>query len=239
MCSIPPHPIVQGYGAQLLEEPFRGLVGELVPYQLNPKTKAVRPPGEIHRFIRGLRLSVRLIYIIREVALPGSGVRADWGHVLSHDDRFCSRECDIILHRGHCWRWDGHEDPVMDFRFIRRESAISVISCKSFLRSLDQEQKQYCQDMKQFVSKVCLFAECCYTDRIEALQRDAISAGYERVWCLYTIDRRNTSVVRPREDMWHSFVEEMKAMARNAQTEAETSHPQPQSALARMAVVTT
>jgi len=203
----------QGYGRVLSLEPFWELLTALESYRLDPELAQTKQSERIHAFIRGLRLSARLIYIIRRV-LSGTGMEVHWGQVLSEDGRVCSRECDVIIHRpGELARWNGDDEkPVMDFRFITREKAAAVISCKSFLRSVDKEQIRYREDMKRYVDRVYLFAGYCYRSSLSRLRQTAHTAGYDGLWHLCAIDRK-TGVTEQDEHVWVSFIGEMEKIA--------------------------
>src|ERR1035438_5528865 len=67
-----------------------------------PKVRRVMRGGKVKRIgdilglVRGLRLSARLIYILRQ-KLHGQHIEINWGHVLDDKRRMCSPECDIII----------------------------------------------------------------------------------------------------------------------------------------------
>src|SRR6266496_950154 len=165
------------------------LAGELKELRLAPpevtKKKGSRL-GEILGFIRGLHLSARLIYFLRD-QLSHTNCDVNWGHLLDGNDASCSPECDIIIHdKGYLGRWNGGDRPVMDFRFIRVTSAKAVVSCKSLLTSIDQK---YPATLRKFgVKKVFLFAECCKKRHLARLRKTARAAGYAGVYCLYLIE---------------------------------------------------
>jgi hypothetical protein len=60
--------------------------------------EAKRQKGRILPFVRGLRLSALLIYAIREM-LEGTGLTANWGHLIDDEGHYCSCECDVIIHQ--------------------------------------------------------------------------------------------------------------------------------------------
>ena len=77
--------------------------------------------GKVLPFVRGLRLSARLIYVIRK-HIEGTSLAADWGHLMSDDEKYLSPECDIIIYdkRGMIEEWnDKTKSAVMNFKFIR------------------------------------------------------------------------------------------------------------------------
>lgn len=171
--------------------------------------EAERRKGRVLPFVRGLHLSAQLIYFLRDV-LSGSGLTADWGHLLDRTESLCSCECDVIIHKnGHIGRWDGNEHPVMDFKFISQDNTVAVISCKSYLRTGDVDE-EYCSLMKEFVDKVWLFAECCNPRSFESIRNKAARYGYDKFWALYTWDKK-TSLCPDREG-WSDFVEEVKRL---------------------------
>jgi len=174
-------------GKGLRTEELIGLVSELQTVRDHPAIVSRgqgRYEGDILGFVKGLRLSVRVIYFLR-AALSDTDYEVDWGHLLSPDGASCSPECDIIVHtKGYVRQWNGHgQPPVMDFRFIEVEKAKAVISCKSVLNKVDTE---YPKTLKRFgVPNVFLFAECCKDTRYQSMKQKASKAGYAGFWCLY------------------------------------------------------
>ena len=88
----------KGYGKLLLEGPFMEMFADFSNWRnddFNRLMERNREAGRVLPFIRGLRLSSHLIYIIRSL-LSGSNLTASWGHILDNDDdfAFCSRESD-------------------------------------------------------------------------------------------------------------------------------------------------
>lgn len=139
--------------------------------------------GDILGFVRGLRLSARLIYFLRE-RLSETEYQVSWGHLLDANLASCSPECDVIIHtKGDVKCWNGQHRPIMEFRFIRASAAKVVISCKSELTSID---RRYPGQLQGFgVSNVLLFAECCTRSGFDRLEQTAMSAGYGGLCCLY------------------------------------------------------
>lgn len=183
------HPLGKG----LKTEELRGLVEELQCLREHPpivsKGKGIYQ-GNILGFVRGLRLSVRIIYFLRE-ALSDTDYEINWGHLLNPDESSCSPECDIIVHtKGYVRKWNGHGDhTIMDFRFIKAEKAKAVISCKSVLNRVD---KEYPKTLKKFgIENIFLFAECCKDTRYESMKEKAQKAGYAGLWCLYFTTKEN------------------------------------------------
>ena len=221
MTTAPEAPERRGHARRLVIEPFVALVGELASWRSDDEIETMDRADRALAFVRGLRLSARLTYIIRD-ALHGSGVEAHWGHILSADGGLaCSRECDVVIHQAACerMRWNGDRDPVMDFWFVPCRSALAVVSCKSFAHSVGDDQRQYCADMRNFVDRVYLFAECCHADRADALTQSATNAGYDGFWYLYSLDRDTREIQQP-EPLWVHFVQEMSRLA--AETEGGT-----------------
>lgn len=205
-----------GHMTRLLrEEPFMKMFESFQIWRIDPfirDMEARRQKGRILPFVRGLRLSALLIYEIRQL-LKGTGLTANWGHLVDETDTFCSCECDVIIHRevGEIQRWNGDSnEPVMDFRFIEQKSAVAVISCKSYLRSsgIDTE---YCKLMKPFVGKIWLFAECCGPRSAKSIQTKALELGYEKFWYLYTWSKQTAP--EPNKYGWNEFVEAVRKLA--------------------------
>ncbi len=206
------HEPAEGIGKLLQEERFMHMFSEFTNWRIDPfirQQEARRAKGRVLPFVRGLRLSAQLIYMIREI-LSGSGLTANWGHLLDSDESFCSCECDVIIHRnGHIRQWDGNNSPIMDFRFIKQEQAVAVISCKSNLRSSDVD-KEYCESMKPFVNKIWLFAECCGPRSTDSIRNKALTLGYEKFWPLYIWSKQKDP--EPNRAGWNDFVAEVEKL---------------------------
>lgn len=138
--------------------------------------------GDILGFVKGLRLSARLIYFLRN-RLSETDLEVNWGHLVANGES-CSPECDIIIHtKGHVRRWNGGDHPIMDFKFVETDRVRAVVSCKSSLRGID---KSYPIALKRYgVKHIFLFAECCRETQFARLQNRAKTAGYSGLWCLY------------------------------------------------------
>jgi len=166
--------------------------------------------GVVLGFVRGLRLSSLLIYAIRQY-LHGSGLTANWGHIIDAQDEYCSRECDIIIHSENIplrqWDGDGSGSHIMDFRFIPYDAAKVVISCKSFLTTAAIEE-DYCKDMLKSVGRVWLFAECCGPKSDERIEERAKEIGYENFWYLYKWNKGKNELTQTIE-IWDNFVSEI------------------------------
>jgi len=204
---------MRGQTARLLyEAPFMGMVGEFSTWRIDQfirQTEAIKQKGRILPFVRGLFLSSRLIYIIREI-LSGTRLTANWGHILDNEGNFCSCECDVIIHHeGEFKRWNGNERPVMDFRFIEQEQVIAVISCKSHLES-GHIDKEYCDSMRAFINKIWLFAECCPPRAIKNIRSKALRCGYEKFFYLYTWNK--DIAPQPNANGLNEFVEEVRKL---------------------------
>jgi len=208
--------MAEGFAKAFQREKYKTIKEQLLSYRLDPfiREKEAEPgtnKGLIFPFARGLRFSALLIYSIRE-SLAGSDLEANWGQILDDEGMACSGECDIIIHKkGHAHRWNGGSDNhIMDFRFIEKENAIAVISCKSYLTKTAIEVP-YCEYMLKYVSRVWLFAECCGPESIELIKEEAIRIGYENFWHLYTWSRTTDQIVDD-EDGWYHFIETVKSL---------------------------
>ncbi len=201
-----------GHGRLLCEEPFNMMCADFSSWRMNDfirQLEATKHKGRILPFVRGLRLSAHLIYAVREI-LSGTDLEVNWGHLLDEDSVFCSPECDVIIHRkGHLRRWNGTDNPIMDFRFIEQQKAVAVISCKSYLR-LSKIDKEYCESMKPLVEKIWLFAECCGPRSAKTIQKKALDFGYEKFWYLYAWSKKRGQKLN--RNGWNEFVEEVRKL---------------------------
>jgi len=192
------------FGDALAVDYLAGLAAEL--QQLRDYPPLVRRAdgkyeGGILGFVKGLRLSARVVYFLRQ-RLADTRCEIHWGHLLDTEERSCSPECDVIIHDGSRRRWNGFERPVMDFAFVVADKARAVVSCKSKLDSIDAE---YPKALRRFgVKDVLLFAECCDEKKFERLRRLAKRAGYRGLWCLY-FTGDNGSFVRMDTAMYVDF----------------------------------
>jgi hypothetical protein len=207
------------FGEMLSIEQLVGLTAELQKVRHHPpltRRHDGKYEGDILGFVKGLRLSARVIYFLRECLSGEQGVSVSWGHLLNAEEQACSPECDVVIHRqGHIRNWNGGEKPVMDFKFIRAEGVRAVVSCKSRLDSIDGS---YPVALKQFgIRKVFLFAECCRHDRLKDLRKAAAKAGYSGLWCLYTTEKDDTegSTFRTDESMYVEFGTAIKKAAKS------------------------
>ncbi len=207
-----------GHKELLEQQKFHTIKAGLQEFRLDNfirelESKKGKNKGTILPFVRGLRFSSLLIYAIREF-LHGSGLTASWGHIIDDEGELCSRECDIIIHReGHIMRWngDGGLYPVMDFRFIEQSESLAVISCKSYLNHKSQIEVKYCEDLRNYVDRVWLFAECCPPDKAIEIREKSIEIGYENFWNLYSWDRNQNTVEDSLND-WNDFVKKVKSL---------------------------
>jgi hypothetical protein len=185
--SLLPGPL----GQQMNLARFDTLRVDLQRWRTNYELKdleTVKGSSLVLGFVRGLRLSAQLIYILRE-RLSATQLEVDWGHLLGPDGNSCSPECDVIIHKqGYEGRWngDGGLSPVMDFKFIKCTEAVAVISCKSLAETID---KDYAMKLRPYVNYVLLFAECCGPKKIKKLKSDAKKYGYVGFWHLYAFDK--------------------------------------------------
>ena len=201
------------HGELLLRERFESMAAEFRSWRISDfirQLEASRKKGRILGFVRGLRLSAQLIYAIREL-LIGSGLTASWGHLLDKEQKFCSPECDVIIHKeaGRLRQWNGNIEPVMDFRFVLMTEAVVVVSCKSLIRSADVDG-EYAQEMQRYVDRVWLFGECCGPRSAESIAEKALSAGYEHFWYLYTWSPKTEEKLN--RTGWQNFVHEVLAL---------------------------
>src|SRR6266849_10235424 len=149
------------FGQVLAVEQLTGLTAELQRVRTHPplvKRSDGKYEGGILAFVKGLRLSARVIYFLRE-RLSSTDLEVNWGHLVDRNEESCSPECDVIIHeKGHLRKWNGGEKSVMDFRFVEAGSVRAVVSCKS---SLDTIDKAYPKSLRKYgVKTVFLFAEC-------------------------------------------------------------------------------
>lgn len=198
-------------------EKYSSISTKLQSYRLDPFIRQTeRTPGKnkglIFPFARGLRFSALLIYSIREM-LVGSGLYANWGQIIDSDGDYCSGECDIIIHTGkHVEKWNGGNElgQIMDFRFIMQSDVKAVISCKSYITRSTIEV-EYLENLKRYVDKVWLFAECCGPYSVEPIRSQAKVVGYDNFWPLYTWNRI-TGEVGETFSEWLDFMSKVKGI---------------------------
>lgn len=206
-----------GYIKAFQKEKYDTIKAQLLSYRLDPfirdkESEAGANKGLIFPFARGLRFSALLIYTIRE-NLSGSDLDVNWGQIVDDEGLACSGECDIIIHKkGYCNRWNGSDggNHIMDFRFIEKENAIAVISCKSYLTKSAIEV-DYCHNMLKYVKRIWLFAECCGPESVELIREMSKEIGYEFFWYMYTWSRTTDDIVDD-ENGWYHFIETIKSL---------------------------
>jgi hypothetical protein len=201
-----------GIAARLDLGPFDRLCADFGNWRIDETIQVMekkKAEGRVLAFVRGLRLSAHLIYAIRDV-LAGSGLKADWGHIVDDEGVKCSPECDVIIHRKHRAQWNGTHQPVMDFKFVDRKEAVAVISCKSYLKSIDHGYEDYSRKIGGYVANVWLFAECCPPRSVKRLQEASRGAGYGKFWYIYTWDGKRS--IEPSQEMWFDFLESVESL---------------------------
>lgn len=207
-----------GHKELLEQQKFHTIKAGLQEFRLDSFIRALeskkgKNKGTILPFIRGLRFSSLLIYAIRDL-LHGSGLTANWGHIIDDEGELCSRECDIIIHKeGYVARWngDGGANHVMDFKFIEQSEALVVVSCKSYLQHKSHIEVEYCADLMNYVNRIWLFAECCPPDKAAEIREKSIEIGYENFWNLHSWDREQNTVEDSLND-WNDFVKKVKSL---------------------------
>ena len=197
-------------------EKFLVLSSELASWRLDPIIREYdrrRAKGRILGFVKGLRFSARIAYLIRDI-VSSEDVEVNWGHLVDDKGKACSPECDIIIHRkGYIKKWNGVNDHIMDFRFIKCKNAIAVISCKSYTTSID---KEYCKDFSKYnLKNIFLFSECCLPKSVDRLKAQAISAGYKGFYYLHAIDKKK-GVINTDPDGYLEFIKEMENVSKPA-----------------------
>ena len=206
-----------GIGEALELRKISGLATELFEWRADPETQqAHKEGGGVFDFVLGLRLAARLIYILRS-KLKAHSLDANWGQIVAPDGKYLSPECDIVIHRtGEIDRWNGGGGElgnVMDFRFIKLEDVVAVISCKSFLTSFSDRDKSYCKRLKQYMrgKKLWLFAECVQMGKEKAMAQKAESIGHDRLWYLYSWDQETLQCER-NKPQWKEFFKEIETV---------------------------
>jgi len=210
MAKIKTNSSTDGHKILLQSERFEQMASEFRSWRMSTFIRQLeksRKKGKILPFVRGLRLSAHLIYATREL-LEGTNMTANWGHLLDNDGNFCSPECDVIIHKnGHIRQWNDTGKPVMDFRFVSMNNALVVISCKSRVRSIDEE---YPREMNVYVGRIWLFGECCGPRSGKSLAKKAEKAGYEKFWYLYTWSPKTEATFN--RGGWSNFVDEVQKL---------------------------
>ena len=205
-----PNEIIENFA----RERYNQIRVSLQSYRLDPYIREMekakgKNKGLIFPFARGLRFSALLIYNIREILLD-SDLQANWGQIIDSAGEYCSGECDIIIHSGkHVRKWNGSNDvgQIMDFRFIKQKDVKAVISCKSYITKSTIEV-DYLDNLKNYVSNVWLFAECCGPNSIAPIRAEAKALGYDNFWPLYTWNKLTGDVNETFAD-WLDFMEKI------------------------------
>ena len=205
--------ITKGHmGLRLSTEKFYGLTEELVKWRFDPQILLMdktMEKGRILGFVKGLRLSARILYILRNI-VSTRNLEVSWGHLIDDYGKSCSPECDIIIHRpGYLHEWNGSSNPIMNFKFIESRNALAVISCKSYAKSID---KDYCNDFKKYsLDNIFLIVECCPSTAIANLKRQAEEYGYKGFYYLYALnDEAGTYDVDER--IYIDFIEAIQSL---------------------------
>jgi hypothetical protein len=160
-------------------------------------------------FVRGLRLSARIIYFLRKY-LSDLSLEVDWGHLVDVDENYISRECDIVIHKAGIYQeWDGFQNPIMHFRFIKCDKTVAVVSCKSFISSASQIDTNYCTYMQPYVKNVFLFAECCPARSLPFIRKKLSQAGYAGFGYLYLFNQV-TGESENDPPVWESFLRSIR-----------------------------
>lgn len=198
-----------------LKVDYNSLCGKLTEYRIDPELREAKKT--VLPFVTGLRFSSLLIYAMRKI-LKGTNLKVNWGVIIHNRDIRCSSECDIIVHEDDSDRaWDGQDDfdgPVMDFHFVPKDKVKAVVSCKaSCVTQINQGMKDDVVKLRDYVSRVWLFAECCEPEKVVGLRKTALAAGYEKFLYLYLLRLKG---VRCKSDqrVWFKFVESLRALAR-------------------------
>jgi len=148
--------------------------------------------GHILGFVKGLRLSAKLIYFLRK-CLSGKGLEVSWGHIIDPSSGACSPECDVIIHSpGFYEKWNGGDKPVMDFSFIEKDQVKAVISCKSKVAAFDADYPQLLRNMG--INAVYVFGESCSKTNYPTLKTRATSLGYLGFWVSYFTTGSNEEI---------------------------------------------
>jgi hypothetical protein len=212
------------HGQRLALRKLANLANELVEWRSDHEIRHIdKEGGGVFDFVKGLRLAARLIYILKE-KLTKHGLDANWGQIMDENGVYLSPECDIIVHTsGHLDRWNG-EGPsemgnVMDFRFIELSHVLAVISCKSYLTSISEKDRRYCERLKGYLKgrKLWLFAECIPKGKKKEMLSKAKKAGHDVLWYLYAWDDKN---LLPEQDrpLWQEFLQAVDGLADASRT---------------------
>ena len=102
----------------------------------------------------------------------------------------------------------------MDFKFVDQKATVAVISCKSYLKSIDQDYEDYCRKVQKYVKDVWLFAECCPPSAVNRLREKSREAGYGNFWYLYPWDGERS--IQLGENMCFDFLKAVKRLAKTS-----------------------
>lgn len=203
---------MQGTSKVLAAQTVNSIIGDLSTWRIDDFIRDLekrKAKGRVLPFVRGLRFSALLIYEIRK-AISSKNLSANWGHILDDDGELVSNEADIIIHKpGFFHQWNGNEKPVMDFKFIEKENAMLVISCKSFLKTSEIEVEYY-NNMKNFVDKIWLFAEACGPESAANIETESKKIGYDNFYYLYTWSPKTE--IKNNTDGWLKFLQDLKKL---------------------------
>lgn len=207
-------------GQHFTTERFSSLAYSFWKWRNNPHMRLMdktKDKGRVLQFVKGLRLSAEIAHIMRNVLSDFPSLEVNWGHLIDENGVSCSPECDIIVHkRGQIERWVDQEPRIMDFRFVRCDNAVAVVSCKSFKKSLLKADKEYRVELKKYkVDNLFLIAECCKTSRVNPLRNDTKNAGYRDFFYLYSINKDQSTIATPEPD-YVAFAESLRAIAARA-----------------------
>jgi len=201
---------MQGISKILATQTVNSIIGDLSTWRIDDYIRDLekrKAKGRVLPFVRGLRFSALLIYEIRTI-LSSKNLSVNWGHILDEDGELLSNEADIIIHKhGFFKQWNGNDKPVMDFKFVEKENAVLVISCKSYLRTSEIEV-DYFNNMNNYVDKIWLFAEACGPESASNIEIEAKKIGYENFYHLYTWSPK--SEIKNNTEGWIKFIQDLK-----------------------------
>lgn len=172
---------------------IKDLASEMQDLKQYGMTSSDNGSGQILGFVKGLRISARLIYFLRK-ALEDTDYQVGWGHIIDCTTEICSPECDVIIYeKGAHSRWNGNEKPIMEFVFVESKNVKGVISCKSILAAVEQGYPE--KIIAMGIEYTALFAEACSRSNYENLKQQAIEAGYSGLWCSYFTESSGSEFV--------------------------------------------
>ena len=211
-------------GQQLALRKISRLASDLTEWRSNREIRyAEKEGGGVFDFVKGLRLATRLIYILKN-RLVEYQLDANWGQILDNEGVYLSPECDIIIHRGQAVdRWNGEGGEIaniMDFRFIELSKVVAVISCKSYLGSISDKDREYCRRLRPYLKgrDFWLFAECVPKGKEKDIERKAKKIGHNRFLYLYTWDEDGL-LAEENRPLWARFLEEIDKIGKESRRE--------------------